>query len=112
MNPVIQMTVAVAVVVIAARMWSPILYWLAGLFVVLFTIKCIRRTYGWLRRRTTLHWVMIAEYGLIFTGMLTLAFTVDYIHPMKISAVSILLCATCAYLIVGLLISAAGRIRR
>lgn len=112
MNPVIQMTVAVAMVVIAARMWTPVLYWLAGIFILLFTIKCIRRTCGWLRRRTTLHWVMIAEYGLIFTVVLTLAFTVDYIHPRKISAVSILLCSACAYLIVGLLISAAGRMRR
>ncbi len=44
MHPVIQLTVAVAVLIIAIRAWPPTLYWLAGILISIALVKVIRRS--------------------------------------------------------------------
>lgn len=112
MNPVIQLTVAVAMVVIAARMWPPLLYWLVGLFVLLFTIKGIRRSARWMRQYAVGRGLVAAEVLLSFIAWIAVAAIADHFHPGRISAVSIVLCIACAILIIGLLLSAAGKLHR
>lgn len=111
MHPVIQMTVAVMMVVIAARMWPPLLYWLAGIVALLMVIKGIRRFIGW---------IAISKgklSGLAYSVALCLCWLVvaaglDFLHPQKISAVSIVLCFICACIAIGILLSVADWCRR
>lgn len=112
MNPVIQLTAAVALVVIATRMWPPLLYWLAGMFVLLFTIKGIRRSARWIRKHAFGSGLVATECLLSLLAWVAVAAIADHFHPGRISAVSIVLCIACAILIIGLLLSVAGRLHR
>lgn len=113
MHPVIQLTVAVAMVVIAARMWPPILYWLVGFFLILAAIKGARRSIRWLRK-------VIPSGGIISlvrvllgcAAWITIAAVADYILPGRISAMSIVLCFMAAYLVIALGFALAGLWRR
>ena len=107
MHPVIQLTVAVAMVVIAARMWPPILYWLVGFFLILAAIKGARRSIRWLRK-------VIPSGGIIslvrvllgFAALIAIAAVADYMFPGKISAVVLLLCFAGAIAVTGIIIGA------
>lgn len=109
MHPVIQLTVAVAMVVIAARMWPPILYWLVGFFILLAAIKGTRRTARWLRKvipaggfKSALRLVLGCAAWIAIAGV------ADYFIPGKISAMSIVLCFMAAYLAIELVFLLAG----
>lgn len=113
MNPVIQLTVAVALVVIAARMWPPLLYWLVGFFLVIGTIKGMRRLVRWARKYT--HSISIRNLMsclLVPAAWLAVAATADIFFPSQISAVSIVLCFICAFMAIVVLVSAPGWCRR
>lgn len=107
MHPVIKLTVAVLLMVIAARMWPPLLYWLIGLMLMLGLIKCVRRMF----RLAKKHSGAIKSRGLISfllfsAGWLGVALLADKIMPSKISAVSIVMCFICAFIVIALLLSA------
>lgn len=113
MHPIIQMTIAVMMVVIATRMWPPLLYWLVGIVAALMVVKCARRLTAWFRcafREKRINAVIygscIAAFWLIIAGI------VDGIHPQKISAVSIVTCFICASVVIAVVISLAGTVNR
>lgn len=113
MNPVVQLTLSVALVVIAARMWPPLLYWLVGLFLLLGAVKGVRRFIRWAykcNRSASFSGIMVSL--LVPVAWLALAATADELFPGKISAVSIVLCFICAFIAIGLLVSAVDWCRR
>lgn len=113
MHPVIQLTVAVAMVVIATRIWHPLLFWLAGLFFLIGLIKMVRRCARWLKNKSERELFGLTFQAGIYSAMwLAVAYIADYLFPNKISAVSILLCFICAFLIIGLLLFFVGVSRR
>ena len=108
MNPVVQLTISVALVVIAARMWPPLLYWLVGFFLLIGAIKGMRRLVRWSRRHTkSVRIGRLIACLLVPAAWLAVAAIADRFHPSKISAVSIVLCFICACIAIGLLVSAA-----
>lgn len=111
MHPVIQMTVAVMMVVIATRMWPPLLYWLAGMVALLTVIKGIRRLISWVKSGKG-RLSGLAYSAALSICWLLIAAALDFLHPQKISAVSIVLCFICACIVTGLLVSAADWLRR
>jgi len=113
MNPVVQLTLSVALVVIAARMWPPLLYLLVGFFLLIGTIKGMRRMVTWSRRHTkSVSIRRLIAYLLVPAAWLAVAAVADRLHPSKISAVSIVLCFICACIVIGILVSAADWCRR
>lgn len=113
MHPVIQLTVAVAMVVIATRIWHPLLFWLAGLFFLIGLIKMVRRCARWLKNKYERGLFGLTFQAGIYSAMwLAVACLADYLFPNKISAVSIVMCLICAFLIIGLLLFVAGLFRR
>jgi hypothetical protein len=104
MHPVIQMTVAVMMVVIATRMWPPLLYWLAGIVALLMLVKGVRRASRWaysLFRNGSLDGLIVS--AMVGAGWLLLAVLLDYFLPQKISAVSIVMCFICAYFAIAVI---------
>lgn len=113
MNPVVQLTISVAVVVIAARMWPPLLYWLVVFFFVIGTIKGIRRLVRWARKY--IHTIGMRNtlcFLLVPIAWLAIATMADILRPNQISAVSIVLCFICASIVIALLVCAPGWCRR
>lgn len=103
MHPIIQLTVAVAMVVMAARMWPPILYWLAGLFMFLAAIKFTRRSIRWLRKvMPSDGFSFLLRALLACSAWIAIAAIADYALPAKVSAMSILLCFMAACLSIEL----------
>ena len=113
MNPVIQMTVAVALVVIAARMWPPLLYILSTIVGVLLIAKVTRRLWGWVRSERGASLISAVVPFLIYTAtLLALAAIADHLMKMRISAVTMVMCFAGAYACLALLACLAGNFRR
>lgn len=113
MHPVVQLTISVALMVMAARMWPPLLYWLLGIMTLLLLVKLARRSARFLRSSVTAAWFQPVLSFLIYTGMwLALAVVADYFFPARISAVSIVLCFAGAYAVIALVVVAAGKLER
>lgn len=113
MHPVIQMTIAVAMVVMATRMWPPLLYWLAGAVIFLSLVKGVRRTARWLKNKVNKnHAIGVLKLTFVAFAWVVLAMGADRFFPGKISAVSIVLCFICAFLVIAILLSAAEWLRR
>lgn len=113
MNPVVQLTLSVALVVIAAKMWPPLLYWLVGFFLLISMIKGVRRLVRWSRgSNKSVSFRRLIACLLVPAAWLAVAAIADKFHPSKISAVTIALCFICACIITGLLVSAADWLQR
>lgn len=113
MYPVVQLTISVALVVMAARMWPPLFYWLLGLMVLMLVVKIFRRSARLIRSHMTAAWFQPVLSFVVYTGMwLTLAAVADYFFPASISAVSIVLCFAGAYAVIALIVAAIGRFVR
>lgn len=113
MHPVIQLTVAVAMVVIASRMWPPLLFWLAGFFLILAAIKGARRSISWLRKAIpTAGFSSLVKVLLGCAAWLAVAAMADYFIPGRISAMSIVLCFMAAWLAITFVLVLAGLCRR
>ncbi|AIX74660.1 hypothetical protein C3374_14075 [Pantoea sp. PSNIH4] len=113
MHPVVQLTISVALVVMAARMWPPLLFWLLGIMALLLIVKLVRRSARFIRSSITAAWFEPVLSFLVYTGMwLALAAVADYFFPARISAVSIVLCFAGAYAVIALIVVATGKLER
>lgn len=113
MHPVIQLTVAVTMVVIASRMWHPLLFWLAGLFLLLGIIKLARRIAKWIKIKSgNKNVAALIHTGFAVMLWVAVATLADYLNPNRISAVSIVLCFFCAFIFIVLLLFVADISRR
>lgn len=113
MNPVVQLTISVALVVIAARMWPPLLYWLVGFFLIISAIKGMRRLVRWVRKKTQPNaFIRMTPLMIVPLAWLCIAEIADRLSPGKVSAVSIVLCFICACITLMALVSSVDWIRR
>lgn len=113
MHPIVQLTITVALVVMAARMWPPLLYWLLGIMMLLLVVKLLRRSVRLLRNNVTAAWFQPVLSFMIYTGLwMSLAAMADYFFPARISAVSIVLCFAGACAVIALIVFAIGKLER
>lgn len=106
MHPVVQLTLSVAVVVIAARLWPPLLYILSVLVILLFLVKAVRRAAGWASKKSFRGFSDSVLSVCIFGGLfLSIAAAADYFIQPKFSAVTMVLCFAGAIAVVGVLVN-------
>jgi len=106
MHPIVQLCVAVSLMVIAVRAWPPLAYALLGVMALLLVVKVIRRGAGAIRRNSSSAWLThVASFVAYVIAWLLVASVADYFLPRKISATSIVLCLSGAYMIVALIVA-------
>lgn len=105
MHPIVQLIVSVALVIMAARMWPPLVYILFAGVLALAAIKLLRRIARLIklkRNSPVILWLMPFFFSC---GMwLALAGIADYFMPKKISAIQIVVCFACAYLFTAFIV--------
>lgn len=93
MHPIVQLTVAVLLMVIAARMWPPLLYIAAAITVVLLLTKCIRRAVRWARGSYSANsLVNVSGVAVCIIVAYIVSGSIDYLASPKLSAVTIVNC--------------------
>ena len=103
MHPIFQLCVAVSLMVIAVRAWPPLAYVLLGVMALLLVVKVIRRGARAVSRNLSSAWfARVASFVVYVMAWLLVAFVADYFLPRKVSATSIVLCLSGAYMIVAL----------
>lgn len=93
MHPVIQLTVAVLMMVVAARMWPPILYIAVSVTAVIMTVKCARRSLRWFNRHCSRDDRLT---GIAYTASVIISYViagvVDCLMDPKLSAITMVNC--------------------
>lgn len=113
MHPIIQLCIAVALMVIAVRAWPPLAYMLLGVMALLLVVKGFRRGSRAIRRNISSPWFEAVASFFIHVGVwLVVAAVADYFMLGTVSAVSIVLCLSGAYLVIAVVAKAANRIER